>query len=86
MYLVHRSSSFWLPVFNASQLAKTRTVVAYDSDGHGLSSWSGRDKLSMLDLVEDLKTVLDELKLQRVILLVHSMSGVSALAPYRRID
>ena len=32
----------------------------------------------MADLVEDLKAVLDALKLEKVVLLVHSMSGVSA--------
>lgn len=82
MPLVLRSSSFWLPVFQSSNVAKTRAVVAYDSDGHGLSSWSGREKLSMDDLADDLKTVLDELKLERVILLVHSMSGVSAIVEH----
>ena len=54
-------------------------MIAYDSDGHGLSSWSDREKLSMNDLVDDLKSVLDALKVEKVVLLVHSMSGVSTL-------
>lgn len=73
------SSSFWLPTFAAGNVAKSRRVIAYDSDGHGLSSWSDREKLSMNDLVDDLKSVLDALKVEKVVLLVHSMSGVSTL-------
>lgn len=54
-----------------------RDIYAYDLDGHGLSDVSGRDDLTIDDLVEDLRGVLQSLQLTRVVLLAHSMSGVS---------
>lgn len=73
------SSSFWLPTFLAGDLAKERRVIAYDFDGHGKSQWSARQNLSIADLVQDLKEIVQVLQLPKIILLGHSMNGVSVL-------
>lgn len=74
-----RASSFWTAAFSESGLAKSRRIIAYDFDGHGLSDFSGRLDLSMEDLVEDLKDVLAALNIPRAILVGHSMNGVRGL-------
>jgi pimeloyl-ACP methyl ester carboxylesterase len=48
----------------------------YDFDGHGQSEWSGRD-LTIDDLVKDLQEVITALGLEKVVLVGHSMNGVS---------
>jgi pimeloyl-ACP methyl ester carboxylesterase len=70
------SSSFWLPALHASGLGKDRDLYAYDMDGHGLSDFSGRQN-TMADYVEDVEAVLAGLKLSKVVLVGHSMNGVS---------
>ena len=70
------ASTFWVPALSVSGLCERHAIYAYDFDGHGLSDFSGRDDLTINDLVEDLKDVLETLKLTRVILMAHSMNGV----------
>ena len=62
-----------------SGTAKERLIIAYDLDGHGLSAFSGRDKLSIADLAQDLLEVIDALGFEKVILLGHSMTGVGSV-------
>jgi len=57
-------------------LCDRHAIYAYDFDGHGLSDFSGRDNLTVNDLIEDLREVLATLGLNRVILIGHSMNGV----------
>lgn len=66
-----------MPALLASGLGESRDLYAYDFDGHGESDWSGRQQLSMLDYVSDLEGVLASLGLTRVVLVAHSMNGVS---------
>lgn len=75
----NRSSNFWRPAFEFAALEHDRTVFALDWDGHGQTAFSGRDDLSMEDLVTDLLDFADTLNIQRMILLAHSMSAVSGI-------
>lgn len=70
------ASIFWVPSLRASGLCDRHTIYAYDFDGHGLSDFSGRDQLTVDDLVGDLKDFLATLGLHRVILIAHSMQSV----------
>ena len=70
------SSTFWTPALKESGVCESHEIYAYDFDGHGLSDYSGRHNLTMYDLVDDLRDVLEVLELKRVNLLVHSMNGV----------
>lgn len=70
------SSAFWLPALECSGLTKDRDVYVYDMDGHGLSDFSGREP-SIQNYVDDIGEILDALKLGQVLLLGHSMNGVS---------
>jgi pimeloyl-ACP methyl ester carboxylesterase len=72
------SSAFWLPALQCSGLTQDRDVYAYDMDGHGQSDFSGREP-SIQNYVDDIGEVLDTLNLGRVILIGHSMNGVSQL-------
>lgn len=74
----YSSSSYWLPALQASGLGDDRELYAYDLDGHGKSDWSGR-QLAMADYVEDLEQVLAALQLSKVVLVGHSMNGVSTV-------
>jgi len=65
-----------LPALHASGLGKTRALYAYDMDGHGLSDFSGRQN-TMDDYVADLEAVLAGLGLKKVVVVAHSMNGVS---------
>lgn len=70
------SSAFWLPALACSGLTKDRDVYAYDMDGHGQSDFSGREP-NIQNYVDDIEEVLNKLNLDRVILVGHSMNGVS---------
>lgn len=60
--------------------AEDYRIVAMDLPGHGASG-SERETWSIAGLAEDVRTVVDELGLERVVLIGHSMGGpVSLLA------
>lgn len=73
------SSSAWITSLlteEGKNIISTRDVIAYDFDGHGLSEWSGRNELSMQGLTDDLKELLDVMKVSKVLIGAHSMSAV----------
>jgi pimeloyl-ACP methyl ester carboxylesterase len=59
--------------------SKTRTVIALDSRGHGRSSF-GADELSITNMAEDVRAVLDALNVKTADLLGFSDGGNVALA------
>lgn len=60
-------------------MERDRTVIALDWDGHGSTCFSGRMPLSIEDLVSDLSNFMGILKIEKAILLAHSMSAVRGL-------
>lgn len=58
---------------------KDHRVVAFDFRSHGQSSAPSTDAFSMKQLAEDIQTVVDSLKLDRFILVAHSMGGLAAI-------
>lgn len=71
------SSAFWLPALVCSGLTEDRDVYAYDMDGHGQSDFSGREP-NIQNYVDDIGEILNALDLGKVLLIGHSMNGVSA--------
>lgn len=85
MHGLGSSTSFWEATLANSKLKEEFTVIRYDFDGHGNSPFSGAssasdgDRLNLLELVEDLKDVLDHLEVKKAAGVVgHSMSGLVA--------
>ncbi|GAA5895275.1 alpha/beta fold hydrolase [Sporobolomyces salmoneus] len=82
MHGLGSSTTFWEATLADSKLKEQHTLIRYDFDGHGLSSFSGIDKgtsPSLLDLVNDLKDVLDHCGVEKAAGVVgHSMSGLVA--------
>ena len=64
-------------MFTASPELAKRDIYVYDMDGHGLSPFSGRSDGGIAAYVADLKSVLEALGLQKVVLVAHSMNAVS---------
>lgn len=62
---------------HAKKLAEYYQVILVDQRNHGHSNWS--DDFDYDLLAEDLKELFDELKLEDVILLGHSMGGKTAM-------
>lgn len=74
--------SFWLEQVGPVAAAGYR-VVALDLPGHGASG-AGRQQWSIAGLAADVEAVVEELGLERVVLVGHSMGGpVSVLAAAR---
>ena len=69
-------SSFWKD--QIAQLAKNRQVVTLDLAGHGASGRT-RTEYTMQAFGQDVKAVADELKLDRMVLVGHSMGGAVIL-------
>src|SRR3989441_400283 len=69
-------SSFWKD--QIARLAKNRQVVTLDLAGHG-SSGRTRTEYTMQAFGQDVKAVADELKLDRMVLVGHSMGGAVIL-------
>lgn len=65
-------------MFAASPELAKRDVYCYDMDGHGLSPFSGRSD-GIPAYIADLKSVVEQLGLQKVVLVAHSMNAVSVL-------
>jgi pimeloyl-ACP methyl ester carboxylesterase len=72
------SSRVWSKQFDAFPAAGFR-AVAFDSRGHG-ESRAGDTGHSLDNLADDLRTVLEELDLRDVVLVGHSMGGMSVQA------
>ncbi len=73
------SSSSYLPVLldpAMKPLLQSRKFIVLDLDGHGLSEFSGQQR-GVAGLVADLEGLLETMELGKVILVGHSMSGVS---------
>jgi pimeloyl-ACP methyl ester carboxylesterase len=64
--------------------AKDHRVVTLDLGGHG-ESGTDRENWTMRGLAHDVKAVVEELKLRRVILIGHSMGGPVALEAAQRM-
>src|SRR5262245_58787176 len=67
----------------AEQLDHLRTkrrAVAFDLRGHGQSDARASEDVTIEDLAGDVGTVLDELGLERVGLVGHSIGGLAAVA------
>ena len=69
------SLAFW--DYQVTALMGAFTVIRYDHRGHGASS-SGGTAFSIGDLADDLLRLLDELGVQQVALIGHSMGGRTA--------
>ena len=69
-------SSFWKD--QIARLAKNRQVVTLDLAGHGASGRT-RTEYTMQAFGQDVKAVADELKLDRMVLVGHSMGGAVIL-------
>jgi pimeloyl-ACP methyl ester carboxylesterase len=69
-------SSFWLD--QVARLARNRQVVTLDLAGHGRSGRTRTD-YTMQAFGQDVKAVTDELKLDRMVLVGHSMGGAVIL-------
>jgi pimeloyl-ACP methyl ester carboxylesterase len=72
------SSRVWAKQFESFPAAGFR-AVAFDSRGHG-ESRAGATGHSLDNLADDLRTVLEELDLRDVVLVGHSMGGMSVQA------
>lgn len=59
----------------ASRLADRYRVIAPDLRGHGDSSWSVGNAYSMYDYILDVAELVDQLKLEPVVLIGHSLGG-----------
>lgn len=57
-----------------------RRAVAFDLRGHGQSEARASEDVTIEDLAGDVGTVLDELELERVALVGHSIGGLAAIA------
>jgi pimeloyl-ACP methyl ester carboxylesterase len=75
-------SSFWQD--QVGRLAKSRQVVTLDLAGHGRSGRTRKD-YTMEAFAEDVKAVADELKLDRIVLVGHSMGGAVILEAAKRL-
>jgi len=75
-------SGFWQD--QVGRLARSRQVVTLDLAGHGRSGRTRKD-YTMEAFGEDVKAVADELKLDRIVLVGHSMGGAVILEATRRL-
>ena len=75
-------SGFWRN--EVGRLAKRRQVVTLDLAGHGRSGRTRRD-YTMEAFGEDVKAVADALKLDRMVLVGHSMGGAVILEAAKRL-
>ena len=60
-------------------------VIAIDLGGHGESGTS-REQWSMKNYGEDIKSIVEELSLENVILIGHSMGGAAAVEAARLLE
>src|SRR6267143_1352983 len=75
-------SSFWQD--QVARLAKSRQVVTLDLAGHGRSGRTRKD-YTMEAFGQDVKAVADKLKLDRMVLVGHSMGGAVILEAAKRL-
>lgn len=61
-----------------------RRVLAYDHRGHGRSGWGEPARATLDQLAEDLRTVIDAHAPGKVVLVGHSMGGMTLMAFARR--
>ncbi len=69
---------------HAKKLAEYYRVILIDLRNHGHSDWS--DEFSYDIMAEDVKELCDDLKLQNIILLGHSMGGKTAMFFARKYE
>ena len=58
--------------FFAEGLSVNHRVLALDNRGHGESEWAGPGRYGFSDYVSDLECLIDELRLQKIVLIGHS--------------
>ena len=58
--------------FFAEGLSVSHRVLALDNRGHGESEWAGPVRYGFSDYVSDLECLIDELRLQKIVLIGHS--------------
>lgn len=75
-------STFWQD--QVARLAKSHQVVTLDLAGHGRSGRTRKD-YTMEAFGQDVKAVADELKLDRMVLVGHSMGGAVILEAAKRL-
>jgi pimeloyl-ACP methyl ester carboxylesterase len=75
-------SSFWKD--QVARLSRNRQVVTLDLAGHGRSGRTRKD-YTMEAFGQDVKAVADELKLDRMVLVGHSMGGAVILEAAKRL-
>jgi pimeloyl-ACP methyl ester carboxylesterase len=76
------NQSFWLP--QTAHFASTNTVVTIDLPGHGRSGMD-REGWPLMAFGDDVRRVIEDLDLDRVILIGHSMGAPVALETARLI-
>ncbi|EIW77955.1 alpha beta-hydrolase [Coniophora puteana RWD-64-598 SS2] len=69
------SSATWTPLLDVSGLAKTRPVLTFDLEGHGLSPLYTTN-ISIESYTENVKNVMDGAGVQRAVIVGHSMGGL----------
>ncbi len=82
LFFVHGSSSTketWLPIIE--NLKSQYRIVAIDLRGHGESPMSLDSHYSLEEMVADVHSVVEKLKLKKIIFVAHSM-GVRIVIPY----
>ena len=73
LHAVGSNSSSWVMLLlMAPQLTQHCQLVLFDSNGDGLSPWSGCDQMTVKDLLNYLPVLLTEFQLKKVAIVAHS--------------
>jgi len=65
--------------FFAASMARDYHILAMDQRGHGDSQWSPEAVYGLKDYVDDISGFIDELELQNIVFVGHSVAGRSAM-------
>jgi pimeloyl-ACP methyl ester carboxylesterase len=74
------SANAWWWRFVAEVLGSSMTLIALDLRGHGDSAWMRPPAYSPHDYAQDIANLIDELKIERPLVVGHSMGGVATIA------